>query len=125
MQDHAPLNQGLASKGDLVLASVNAGNTPSLQVGLGGVKGAFAKVLAQTATNTIAAVAVFNATASQGGIPPVEAARLCLYSSGYYRKKSVDMANVAKAIYKGARQGLIDSDLDLAEIQMPVGHRGV
>ncbi|MBB3984744.1 hypothetical protein GGQ68_001060 [Sagittula marina] len=35
------------------------------------------------------------------------------------------MANVAKAIYKGARQGLIDSDLDLAEIQMPVGHRGL
>ncbi|GAA4222596.1 hypothetical protein GGQ68_001061 [Sagittula marina] len=78
MQDHAPLYQGAASKGDLVLASVNAGNTPSLQVGLGGVNGAFAKVLAQAGANMIGAVAVFSATASQGGIPPFEAVRLCL-----------------------------------------------
>lgn len=80
----------------------------------------FLAAVTEIGTHAIEAVAAHNRWAGDNAAPRIAAIRLCMYSSGIYRRAGVSLDRVALAIFAGIETGL-QADADgLDEVQMPV-----
>ena len=80
----------------------------------------FLNAIIETAASIIATVAAYNAIAAQHNQPPIEALRLCAFSSGIYNPHDVSLNKVARAIFAGITRGLQAETTGLKEIHLPI-----
>lgn len=86
-------------------------------------KAAFLVAIEELAGNIVKTVSAYNALAAQQNLPPIEAIRNTLYSSGYYNNViNASHDEIARAIFLGyVGQLSLDPNSGILELQFPVG----